>query len=428
MIYAHLAKVVSDPRVKNPNIPEQLANLIQKLVKKDPADRYQLASAVKYDLTQILSRISFVRHDMEISSLSQVPIEAIMSSMSQWVWDPCTRDFSPFLQIPKKPQGRESELQLLIDIFSEWRRTKVEDRKSKLICLSSAEGGGKTAFANHLSEFACKSGALCISAKFLSSESGTPYVGICSILGQLVSFLLSESDKNLKMWEHRLTNEMKLSRLQILHYFAPSISHVVSHSNLQHNSFAMENKLEIFMCVEQFLSMFATKENPLLLNVGSLVAGPGSLELYNHLLQSNILSSCFFIGYYSTGNDSFVNYDELLEALGTSTIGVYLNPLTLDEIVQFLDDTLTPYTQSLTSLATLFLQRTQGNVLFLQELTKFCEKQELIYFDQTSLFWSWDMKRIEAEAGVAANAVSLMIKQLDDLENKSKDCLKFAGN
>jgi serine/threonine protein kinase len=159
LIYCHLARDIEDPRERNFNIPEHLSKLILKLVKKDPAERYQLASAVRSDLSDILDRIALSRAELKMAPSEQLPMEEILNALHEWNWDLGSRDYSPFLSFPNKPQGRHDAAQQLLDSFTQWNQCNSQDRAGMIVCLSGDAGAGKKEFGMYLTSFATTLGS-----------------------------------------------------------------------------------------------------------------------------------------------------------------------------------------------------------------------------------------------------------------------------
>lgn len=126
-------------------------------MKKDPSDRYQLASALKFDLNQISERVALLKQEHQ--GLDGMPMDKIIQGMEKWIWTPCSRDYYPYLCISDKPYGREAESKLILDAYSQWQAKKGDERKAMIMVISADDGAGRGSFVKYLSTFATTLGA-----------------------------------------------------------------------------------------------------------------------------------------------------------------------------------------------------------------------------------------------------------------------------
>ena len=103
---------------KRRDIPEVLSQVIAKMTQKNPEDRYNSASGLKYDLAQILKYLS----EGDGKGLMEFRI--------------CTRDVSAFFNLPNSQIGRERERQQIIQVIED-----VAKRQAKISLLRNTTGG-----------------------------------------------------------------------------------------------------------------------------------------------------------------------------------------------------------------------------------------------------------------------------------------------
>ncbi|KAI8900395.1 hypothetical protein BC833DRAFT_275237 [Globomyces pollinis-pini] len=431
MVYAHLAKELPDPKSVNPNIPEPIAAIIMKLVKKDPSDRYQLALAITHDVCQCLTQVLELKKRMSITG--PLSVDLFQQAFHGWVWSVGEKDYSTTICFSSKPYGRKKELNQLIACYQSWDSTPKAERKGIIVCLSGAVGCGKASFAYHLSNFTYGLGAYTVTAKFSLTDFAVPYVGMKSILEQLVSLLLSETPTVLQVWEEKLINHVGLEKLAILSILVPTISHVVPQIDVdKDNEYIQNNVIELYKSVQLFLELFATPEHPLIISIDSLQAGPGTLDLLVYLLNSSLASCCFFFGYCDLGEDKAagrtnLSCNDVCDKLKFHVFHVFMRALDCFEIAEFLDDSLRPCAHDTMPLAALFLKRTNGNYALLREIIKFAAERDLIRFDSNVLAWTWDIKPLEKDTEITLSAAEFVMKRFQELDATIKDYLRLAA-
>ena len=102
---------------------------------------------------------------------------------------------------------------------------------------------------------------------------------------------------------------------------------------------------------------------------------------------------------------------------------IALAPLSLDDVTQFVADTLHCEHASAEPLARLVYDKTLGNPFFaIQFLTALAE-EGLLAFEPDAAAWTWDLRRIRAK-GYTDNVVDLMVGKLKRLSDTTQERLK----
>lgn len=346
-----------------------------------------------------------------------------MSYFEKWNnWNIAVKDYSPFLQFRSKTYGRKDQQAQIWEVFQKWSAQTANERQGLVIVLSGDYGTGKSAFAEELMATAHqKMMVFPIASKPTKLQENAPYKAFRSIMEQLVAYILGDS--SISYWQSGLLSEIGPDGIQLLSSLVPSINLVFSELDLSRKSSAPANKIDLFRCVELFLGQFASFDNPLVICLGEIDPENGNdAEMLAYLLSSTLAYRVFFVALLSPSKSI-----SQLQLQDSNTAHVQIPPLTLNEVVEFLDEILRPRLMEINTLASLLLQKSTGNLLFLKELVKHCEKLELINFDQNQLLWTWDLKKIESEVGLSSDVISLLSRQVESLPSKLKQYLSVAA-
>ena len=161
--HAHIARVPERADAVLPSLPPSLASILDKLLRKDPDDRYQTATGLETDLRRVLAgERDFV---------------------------PGASDASNVLRVREALVGREIEverLEMLTGVLTTGRRA--------LAYVSGEAGVGKSALLLVLGRSVVARGGLLARGKFDLAISGTPYRGVAQILGEISGSLLALPD------------------------------------------------------------------------------------------------------------------------------------------------------------------------------------------------------------------------------------------
>jgi serine/threonine protein kinase len=119
VIYAHMARVPENPKNLNKLVPDVLSKIIMKLLRKDPVDRYQSASALTYDLSLCLDAIIKFRSKNEVPSELELSHEELALVFGKLSYELGSKDFYSTLQYTKRLYGKDYELDTLRNIYHE---------------------------------------------------------------------------------------------------------------------------------------------------------------------------------------------------------------------------------------------------------------------------------------------------------------------
>ncbi|KAJ3271706.1 tRNA N6-adenosine threonylcarbamoyltransferase [Terramyces sp. JEL0728] len=416
IVYSHLAVQIPNPSLINKSIPTPISDIILKLTKKDPADRYQIGSAIKHDIQKILDHIEAFKKANNLSE--KLNYEKINEALKNIEWKVGEKDYNQTIRFSSEPVGRAQEIRQILGLFDEWHTTEYSKRKATLACLNSPFGGGKTAIIKKLTNYAISKGAFLISAKITISDYGIPYAAFKSVLEQIVGIILTESSEELRSWEDKLKNQLGEDNIRLLCRFIPSLCYITTDVQDNVECILRENLTALFQCILLFLDLFGSSDRPIIVNLGNLMASTSSLDLLKYLLNSQLKSSYFFVG-ITDDSQGEVSEEVVMGVLNSYISKVILRDLNLDEVNEFLTGLLNPISKSTFDLAKVLHRKTLGNYNALAEIIKQCEKNQTIRFDQKNLHWTWDLETIETTAEVAQTKIDHLKKDLHNLDSKT---------
>ena len=155
LIYYHIAKEPINPREINPQIPQVLADVIIKLMAKNPDKRYQTARGIRYDL-EICQQILLAQGEISNFELGK-------------------RDISNRFLIPAKLYGREQEIITLLQSFE-----NVIAGNKELMLVAGFSGIGKTAVVNEVHKPIVREKGYFISGKYDQFQRNIPFFALVS--------------------------------------------------------------------------------------------------------------------------------------------------------------------------------------------------------------------------------------------------------
>jgi len=183
LVYYHLAKEPINSREVNPQIPQVLADIIIKLMAKNPDDRYQTARGIRYDL-EICQQMLLDQNEISNFKLAK-------------------KDISDRFLIPEKLYGREQEI---ITLFKAFENVSAGNRELMLVVGFS--GIGKTAVVNEVHKLIVREEGYFISGKYDQFQRNIPFSALVQAFRSLMRQLLTENSVQLQEWKNQILSAL----------------------------------------------------------------------------------------------------------------------------------------------------------------------------------------------------------------------------
>ncbi|MEY2935869.1 MAG: hypothetical protein RL033_6618, partial [Pseudomonadota bacterium] len=403
LVHCHIARFPSPPCSVEPSIPQQVSDLVLRLLAKVAEERYQTADGVRADLARCLEQLC------EHGRIEPFPLGQ--------------EDHSDSLQIPQKLYGRGADLAALQERFESAKQGSAE-----LVLITGSSGIGKSALVHELYKDLGRGGQL-IGGKFDQFNRSVPYAAIAQACAELVQAQLASAPTVLAAWTERVRDALG-GNARVLIDIVPSLTLVLSEPAPLPELGPAESQHRFERTFLRFLAASAAPGRPLVLLLDDLQwADAASLRLLK-LVLSNPEQRCLLcIGNYRDREvDAVHPLTQLIaEVHARRPIAqLQLEPLSEPHVLELLRDTLPRRTGDLATLAALITRKTGGNPFFVGQFLQEIARQGLLSFDPVGHCWRWDAAAIEA-ARVTDNVVDLVVEKLVRLEPRTREVLKLAA-
>lgn len=405
-VHCHISKRPPLATRLRPELPAPLAQLIAKLMAKDPVDRYQSAHGLIADL--VACKVQWERGG------ASEPFEL------------GRHDVSRQFRVPEKLFGREREARALLD----WLESAGEE-PAKLVLVSGRPGVGKSALVRELERSVVQRKGYFTLAKFERLDHGVPYSALITALRQLVRQLLAESDQKLLHWKSKLEPALAASGRLLLE-LVPELEQLVGNGAARPGPDATEAKHRLKLAIGELVRAFAQPQHPLVLVLDDLQWMDASTEdVLTNLLGGAEIGHLLVIGAFRDNEldqasplGTFVA--ALRHARPQAVHELTLDPLPEAAVAELVAETLHAEAASVAPIARVIFDKTGGNPLFTGELLASLERAGAFRFDSSSGRWSWDPGKV-AEASVSDNVAELVVDRLRRVSAETAEVLKLAA-
>lgn len=405
LLYSHLAKTPLAPHEVNPAIPESLSDMIMKLLKKTPEERYQSSFGLTEDLKQCLE---YFRQQQTIPHFK----------ISQ-------KDISLQFHISEKLYGRDQEIQSLIQAFK-----NVADGQSNLILVSGEAGVGKSALIHEVNKPIAAHHGYYTYGKCDQFKKNEPYDCLIQALQRLIQQILTEPNHRLTKWKNILQKAVGING-KIITDLVPLAKVLLGPQPPIEESSQNESQNRFKIVFLDFMQALTNEGHAIAFFLDDLQwIDYASLELLTKLLMDADTHHFFLIGAYRSNEiQETHHFHRFLDDLKKKTLPythLHLTPLKLEHVEQLLSETLRQPIDQVHELAMICLAKTQGNPFFLNRLLLSLNEEKLITFDINQGKWIWDLTKIRKK-DISENVVEFMSKKILQLSLATQQMLHLAA-
>jgi serine/threonine protein kinase/serine phosphatase RsbU (regulator of sigma subunit) len=387
------------------NFPEQLSDIVQKLLRKNPEDRYFTARGLAADLKKC---IEFLDQKQEI------PIFALGKN-------------DRFRELNNKTPfvGRRKEFQKLMSQLDE-----TLDGRGGCAFIGAPSGAGKSRLCFEVGREASRKKVRTLVGKFSEFERNVPLSGILSIIHGHLREMMLEPEHELKLWARGIGSQLG-ARLRLLTQRLTFLRDIFNFTHdLPKQEFEDESKMFIEALVD-LLVQFGSRDDALILILDDLQwADPESLsvvEVIASRARRANLGKLLFLGCYRSNevNQDHPVFTRILQHEGPQS-HVQLGPLTEDESNTLVELLLEESGNQVTRLQRMTFLLTQGNPFYIREYIGFCLSREIFRPDERGEQWIFDYAKAQS-ASLSHGIASLVSDRIGELNADTRQILLVAS-
>ena len=332
----HLSSIIKD-------FPEQISDIIDKLIRKNPADRYQTAAGISADLK--ICQIELAKNE--------IPAFFALGKKDTF------RELN--YKIPMV--GRQNKLQYLTRLLKD-----AQNKKGNSVFIGAPSGTGKSRLASEFSNKAQALGFQIFSAKFSEYERNVPLGAIGWAAQEYATWLRQQSTELKEKWKTKIAKALNLNGAIIAKRFSYLQNLLPVFPPL--NKISKDDETQLF-----YNSMAVLLTHLNINGRGNIIylddlqwADSESLKIVKELQNfesENNMQDTLFVGTYRN-DEVLANHPLEINILRNirSNQKIILAPLSVTESNQLVHDLIDESSPEVTQLAKTTFQLTQGNPFF----------------------------------------------------------------
>jgi PAS domain S-box-containing protein len=402
-VHCQIARRPTTPAERLKDVPGVVSKIIMKLLAKTAEDRYQTAAGLECDLRRCLAARKAQRW------IEEFPLGA--------------QDVPDRLVIPEKLYGREREIETLRAAFDRI----VESGTAELVLVSGYSGIGKSSVVNELHKALVLPRGLFASSKFDQYKRDIPFATLAQAFQRLIRPLLGKDEAELAPWRDALLEALGPSA-RLMVDVVPELKLIIGDQPAVHELSPQAAQWRFRLLFRRFIAVFARPEHPLALFLDDLQwIDAATLDLLEDLLTRSDVTHLMLIGAYRDNEvDPTHPLRRRLDAIrtgGGKVAEITLAPLAREHLGELIADALRCEPAQAAPLAQLVHGKTGGNPFFAIQFISALADEGMLSFDYDTARWSWDIKRIHAQA-YTDNVVDLVVGKLARLPAETQEALQ----
>ncbi|MGZ8184279.1 MAG: protein kinase domain-containing protein [Methylobacter sp.] len=401
LIHRHIAQSIPDPRQFYPQLPENLARAVIKMLAKDPGDRYATAA-------DMLSDITFCRQ----SSMTGEP--RLVKPGQQTI-----------LKISDRLYGRDAELAQLAAAFA-----RTQHGKAVLCLVAGRSGVGKTRLFEAFNQQVLLVDCYFASAKCGQYQVNHPAWIFHAAFRGVILQLLGKDEEKLAVWRERLNDQLGEEAQPVIELI-PELEMLLGPQPALPELPAGEAKIRLKRLWVRFVQTFCRPDRPLCLFLDDVQwADPALFEWLEPMLLD--VNHLLLIAAYRDNevelNDALMIMVDTLRNASCQVESLELAELPVVALAEMIADSISLDEGSPIELCNAIYAKTQGGnpFFFVQYLRELKQDGVLIYHAETGN-WRYDSDKI-GSIGISDNVVDFMLMRLDSLDEPVRELLKMAAS
>ncbi len=372
LVHAHLARVAPRADALAPELPAPLADLVARLLRKDPDERYQTAHGVAADLERIETALAEHR--------TVAPFRL------------ATDDVDARLVLPQKLYGRDAALAHLFGGLE-----RAEAGEAVAMSISGFPGIGKSALVDELERPTAIRGGYFVRGRFEQFRRDVPYAAIAQAIHGLLQAVGALPTERRVVVEARVREALAEDGRALLE-LSPELSRWVDETDELADVGPEARRSRLFRAVSTLFRNIVGDEGVLLLFIDDLQwADEASLALFAAVLVElprTLLLFAYRDSDVSTADPMVVTLRALEEKRKRPFERIALAPLVLSDVAAWLADALRTSTEEVAELARVVHERTAGNPFFVRQLVMVLRARGVVRFDLRDRRFTWDLSAL----------------------------------
>ncbi|KAB8042430.1 diguanylate cyclase domain-containing protein [Janthinobacterium aquaticum] len=400
LVHCHLARSPDWSHPALAALPGPLLPIIQRLLEKNPEQRYQSLQGLRGDLAACRAPLP-------------VPQRTLSAHDGRFV-------------VPSTLRGRD---EAVASVLAAFERSTAGACEMLLVCGQS--GIGKSVLVAEVQKPVLARGGYFLSGKLDLLQRDVPYAALVQAFQALVQQLLGQPAEALQQWAGKLREALG-SGMAAMVELIPQLELVVGEAEAMPETNPVQLQSRLDRLFPRFVNVFASAGPPLVLFLDDLQwADAATLRMLELLLVACDQSGMLIIGAY---RDNEVDDAHPLAALrskllarGARVSTLALQALSEQQVAQVVSAAVRVDMPRCADLTRICYRKTAGNPFFLRQFLAALHDDGHLRYRAPDDCWEWDLTAIE-QARYTDNVVEALLGKIRRLPLATQQLLQLAAS
>ena len=400
LVHCHLARSPDWSHPALASLPGQLLPILQRLLEKNPEQRYQSLQGLRNDL-----------------AACRAPLPGQPPQLSF---------HDARFHVPPTLHGRDDAVASLLAALE-----RSAGGACEMLLVAGESGIGKSALVQEVRQSISAGSGYFLSGKLDLLQRDVPYAALVQAFQALVHQLLGQPAETLRQWAAKLHDALG-SGLGAMVELMPQLALIVGPVDAVPAATPSQVQLRLDRLFPRFVDVFASAGQPLVLFLDDLQwADAATLRMLELLMVSCDKSRMLIIGAY---RDNEVGAAHPLGALRNKLLGrgarvttLALRALSEPQVAQMVSATVRVALPGCAALTRICYRKTAGNPFFLKQFLGALNDDGHLRYRAAEDCWDWDLAAIE-QARYTDNVVEALLKKIRRLPAATQQLLQLAAS
>lgn len=406
LIHQHLTAVPPAIATLVDGVPDAVVGIIDRLLAKEPRERYQSASGLLHDVERAAGAWR-------------------AGAAGEGGFELGTRDIADRLHLPDALYGRE---RATAELAAAGRR--AHSGEALLVCVTGVGGVGKSSVVETFMRGVAARSGLCATGKCHEYQRSIPHKPILDALRHVLRDILSRSDSEIVDFATEISRALGQTAADLEEALPELVVLIGGQPPLPAVSLT-EGSERFREALRRLIQCLGRPGQPLVLFLDDLQwADPATFSALRAVVCDPEAAHLLLLAAYRDNQvDAGHGMARLLAQLadvGVPVETVALADLGPEVLTTMLADTVRASPGEVADLAALVHGKTHGNPFFVRQFMTELYRGGLLQIDRDRCRWNWDESAIAA-AGITDNVVDLLLVRMRHLDPDVQEVLRWSA-
>lgn len=389
-IIAHISQKIIPPHDLIPQIPVAISNIILKMLKKNPDDRYKSVTGIINDLSCCEQHIENTQPDVYET-----------------------------LVLPKKLYGRQQEYQQL---EQSWE--KFLQGENQVVMIYGMPGIGKTTLVNSFLPRIFQENAMFFCGKSQQAITSNSNNAFAQTAQQFCTQILTSPPEIIAEWRQKILDALG-ANVSVIVEEVPGFDKLVGKQPSPSPLPPEESRNRYYLSIAKLIEVVVTNNEKSVLFLDD-IQWMNETALY---LLSRILGKFpekLFIILAARDDGKIDDIKKIISSKGLSVNELYLHSLSQEAIKNIILHFFSPTVNAVDEFAKVIYDKTMGNPLFAKQFLQVIWQNKLIHFSQKNRYWHWNLDQIE-QLDFGSSLLTSIYSKTSQLSTQHQEILKICA-